>query len=87
MPGYLASGMTLLEASFIVFRTPPFFSNIGKRLVKSPGRRCASLPSAMGTIVAIFTGVVFGQDAGRLLGVDMTPARTGHKAEVLKCMQ
>ena len=28
--------MTLLEASFIVFRMPPFFTNIGKRLVKSP---------------------------------------------------
>ena len=27
--------MTLLEASFIVFRLPPFFTNIGKRLVKS----------------------------------------------------
>ena len=28
--------ITLLEASFIVFRLPPWFSNIGKRLIKSP---------------------------------------------------
>jgi uncharacterized protein len=28
--------LTLLEASYIVFRLPPFFTNIGKRLVKSP---------------------------------------------------
>lgn len=28
--------MMLLEASFIIFRLPPFFANIGKRLVKSP---------------------------------------------------
>lgn len=28
--------VTLLEASFIVFRLPPWFANIGKRLVKSP---------------------------------------------------
>ena len=28
--------LTLLEASFIVFRLTPFFTNIGKRLVKSP---------------------------------------------------
>ncbi|MRR50401.1 MAG: ATP-binding protein [Rhodocyclaceae bacterium] len=28
--------ITLLEASFIVFRLPPWFANIGKRLVKSP---------------------------------------------------
>lgn len=28
--------MTLLEASFIVFRLPPWFANIGKRLIKSP---------------------------------------------------
>ncbi len=28
--------MTLLEASFIVFRMPPFFTNIGKRLIKAP---------------------------------------------------
>ncbi len=27
--------LTLLEASYIVFRLPPFFTNIGKRLVKS----------------------------------------------------
>lgn len=28
--------ISLLEASFIVFRLPPWFANIGKRLVKSP---------------------------------------------------
>ena len=28
--------ITLLEASFIVFRLPPWFANIGKRLIKSP---------------------------------------------------
>jgi uncharacterized protein len=28
--------LTLLEASYIVFRLPPFFANIGKRLVKTP---------------------------------------------------
>lgn len=28
--------LTLLEASYIVFRLPPWFANIGKRLVKSP---------------------------------------------------
>ena len=28
--------ITLLEASYIVFRLPPWFANIGKRLVKSP---------------------------------------------------
>ena len=28
--------MTLLEASFVVFLLPPWFANIGKRLVKSP---------------------------------------------------
>ncbi len=28
--------LTLLEASYIVFRLPPYFSNISKRLVKSP---------------------------------------------------
>lgn len=28
--------MTLLEASYIVFRLPPYFANISKRLVKSP---------------------------------------------------
>ncbi len=28
--------MSLLEASFIVFRLPPFFRNLNKRLVKSP---------------------------------------------------
>lgn len=28
--------MTMLEASFIVFLLPPWFANIGKRLVKSP---------------------------------------------------
>ncbi len=28
--------ITLLEASYIVFRLPPWFSNIGKRLIKSP---------------------------------------------------
>lgn len=28
--------IALLEASFIVFRLPPWFANIGKRLVKSP---------------------------------------------------
>jgi predicted AAA+ superfamily ATPase len=28
--------ITLLEASFIVFRMPPWFANIGKRLTKSP---------------------------------------------------
>ena len=28
--------VNLLEASFIVFRLPPWFSNIGKRLIKSP---------------------------------------------------
>jgi len=28
--------MMLLEASFIIYRLPPFFANIGKRLVKSP---------------------------------------------------
>ena len=28
--------LTLLEASYIAFRLPPFFANIGKRLVKTP---------------------------------------------------
>ena len=28
--------MSLLEASFITFRLPPWFANIGKRLIKSP---------------------------------------------------
>ena len=28
--------ITLLEASYIVFRLPPWFANIGKRLIKSP---------------------------------------------------
>lgn len=28
--------LTLLEASYIVFRLPPWFANIGKRLIKSP---------------------------------------------------
>ncbi|MGI9229479.1 MAG: ATP-binding protein, partial [Gammaproteobacteria bacterium] len=28
--------LTLLEAGFIVFRLPPWFTNVGKRLVKSP---------------------------------------------------
>lgn len=28
--------MTLLEASYIIFRLPPYFRNIGKRLMKSP---------------------------------------------------
>jgi predicted AAA+ superfamily ATPase len=28
--------LSILEASFVVFRLPPFFRNIGKRLVKSP---------------------------------------------------
>jgi len=32
----LGSWLSVLEASFIVFRQTPFFSNTGKRLVKSP---------------------------------------------------
>ena len=28
--------LTLLEASYIIFRLPPFFENIGKRLIKRP---------------------------------------------------
>ncbi|RLD31466.1 MAG: AAA family ATPase [Bacteroidetes bacterium] len=28
--------ISLLEASYIIFRLPPFFKNIGKRLIKSP---------------------------------------------------
>ena len=28
--------LTLLEASYIAFRLPPFFANIGKRLIKTP---------------------------------------------------
>lgn len=28
--------LTLLEASYILFRLPPFYENIGKRLIKSP---------------------------------------------------
>jgi len=28
--------LTLLEASYIIFRLPPFFENIGKRLIKQP---------------------------------------------------
>lgn len=28
--------LSILEASFVVFRLPPFYKNIGKRLVKSP---------------------------------------------------
>ena len=28
--------LSLLEASYIAFRLPPFFANLGKRLVKSP---------------------------------------------------
>ncbi|HDQ14363.1 MAG TPA: ATP-binding protein [Sediminispirochaeta sp.] len=31
-----AEWISLLEASFIVFRLPPFFANINKRLIKSP---------------------------------------------------
>ncbi len=32
----LSQWLSLLEASFIVFRLPPWFRNIGKRLVKQP---------------------------------------------------
>ncbi|ATA73705.1 AAA family ATPase [Capnocytophaga sp. H4358] len=32
----LKEWFSILEASYIVFRLPPFFKNIGKRLVKSP---------------------------------------------------
>ena len=31
-----AQWLSLLEASYIVYRLPPFFRNIGKRLIKSP---------------------------------------------------
>jgi predicted AAA+ superfamily ATPase len=30
------SWMSVLEASYIVFRLPPFFANLGKRLIKAP---------------------------------------------------
>lgn len=30
------SWLSVLEASYIVFRLPPFFSNLGKRLIKTP---------------------------------------------------
>jgi predicted AAA+ superfamily ATPase len=30
------SWLSVLEASYIVFRLPPFFANLGKRLIKSP---------------------------------------------------
>jgi uncharacterized protein len=30
------SWLSVLEASYIVFRVPPFFANLGKRLIKSP---------------------------------------------------
>lgn len=32
----LAEWLSILEASFIIFRLPPYFENFGKRLVKSP---------------------------------------------------
>lgn len=32
----LAEWLNVLEASFIVFRLPPYYANIGKRLVKTP---------------------------------------------------
>jgi predicted AAA+ superfamily ATPase len=31
-----SSWLSVLEASYIVFRLPPFFANLGKRLIKSP---------------------------------------------------
>ena len=32
----LAQWMSVLEASFVIFKLPPYYQNIGKRLVKSP---------------------------------------------------
>ena len=32
----LGEWLSILEASFIIFRLPPYFANIGKRVVKSP---------------------------------------------------
>jgi predicted AAA+ superfamily ATPase len=32
----LASWLSVLEASFVVFRLPCYFNNFGKRLVKAP---------------------------------------------------
>jgi predicted AAA+ superfamily ATPase len=32
----LASWLSVLEASYIVFRLPPYYNNFGKRLIKSP---------------------------------------------------
>lgn len=32
----IASWMSVLEASFLIYRLPPYFTNIAKRLVKSP---------------------------------------------------
>lgn len=32
----ISQWISILEASFLIFRLPPFFSNISKRLVKSP---------------------------------------------------
>jgi len=32
----LNSWLSILEASYIVFRLPPYYRNLGKRLVKSP---------------------------------------------------
>jgi hypothetical protein len=30
------SRLSVLEASFVAFRLPPFYANVGKRLVKTP---------------------------------------------------
>ncbi len=32
----IANWMSILEASFLIFRLPPYFTNVSKRLVKSP---------------------------------------------------
>ncbi len=32
----LSKWLSILEASFLLFRLPPFFNNYGKRLTKSP---------------------------------------------------
>lgn len=35
-PNTIKSWLSILEASFVVFRLPPYFENFGKRVVKSP---------------------------------------------------
>lgn len=35
-PNTIDSWVSILEASYVIFRLPPFFKNIGKRLIRSP---------------------------------------------------